>query len=135
MSETTAYGRGTQGTCLVGGDLLEAAIPWTSVPEQLSSLTVLLARLNRGDFLLEMTIGLDQILPTIEIDIEKEQAEGERFSARRADALVDRFVEEGASLCLCPVESRHLRREVCHRDSDTAVVSVVGCIESHRSGC
>ena len=102
------------------------------IPEQLPRLTILLARLDLADLLFEVSIGLEEIEPTIEVVVEEEQAKGEQWSSRGPDALEDGLV--GEELPVADVEARHLIGEVADADPHQFIVAIVGGVDAHRSG-
>src|SRR5690606_33800286 len=119
---------------LLGGRDERRVMLGPGVPEDLRRLLVALARLDLVDLLLEVAVGLEEIGPTVEVDIEEEEAKGQHLPARGTDAFGSRLIEEAEVGSVSDVERAHLRREVSDPDADDRVVSVMADVDPHGTG-
>ena len=110
------------------GRLADAA-----VPEQLRRLLVELRLLDLVDVLLEMAVGGEDVEATIEIDIGKENAEGQLLPRLGAEAVGDGVVLELHLAPLGDIERVHLVGEIADDDPDLVVVAEPGDVDPHRA--
>ena len=88
--------------------------------------------LDGGDVVLDVPVGDEDVLASVEVVVEEERPEGEGEEAVPADLGHRRLVNEEAD-ALVVVERDHLVREVPDDDVGHAVAVVVGGVNPHRA--
>ena len=104
--------------------------PVAIIPKQLRRLLVLDLLLRRVDLRLDVPIGQDQILITVEIPVEKAQPKGQRPQRGLQQPRSARSIDEDLAAGLA-VERECLAAEVANGDGKHAVVGNRGNIYAH----
>ena len=130
LGAATAHDRREEGaTRLFGPHRHEAR--GSGVPEQLGRLTVLLAGLNLGDFLLQVSVDAEQVETPVEIPVEEHHPELQRQTAGGTDSPRDGLIGEETRCGAADVEGRHFIGEVADGDAQLAVVGEAGGVDAH----
>jgi hypothetical protein len=93
-----------------------------------------LALLHLVDLVLQMAVGEQQVLATVEVVVEEQQPEGERDARGRAEPLQHRLVDEGRAAVGGDEQRGHLVGEVADGDAEVRVVAEAGDIDAHGRG-
>ena len=81
----------------------------------------------------EMTVRLHDVFIAIEIDINKERAEGQHAACRCAVALTERFIAEARCARRSHIKRTRFVREIADGDGEFSSVAQPCCIDAHRA--
>ena len=95
---------------------------------------ILLGWKHLRNLFLKVSVATENILPTIEIHVRKEDTEGKPNQSLRPKTSRNRFIEELNFLSTRHIQTAWLIRKVPYAHHQAIIVSHVGTIHTHRPG-
>src|SRR6202035_3271463 len=86
--------------------------------------------LHSFDFVFDVSVGHENVRPSIVIVVEEETTEAKRHQSRAPDLRLRRLIYEQA-IAFVVVERKHLIREICDDETWASRTIVVGGVHAH----
>src|SRR5262249_24784263 len=107
----------------------------SGVPEQLSSLAVLLARIHLVDLVFDVPIGMQHIQAAVEVVIKQQEPELQCQPASRSYTFPNRVVYKKGWIVLAHIYRGHFVGKIANHKAQVVVVPEISHINAHRAGC
>src|ERR1041385_3603905 len=100
------------------------------VVEEVRHLTILDARLDLLDLILDVAVRDEEVRPAVEIEVKEEQTEGKTQQRRSTDRRTRRLIDE-EPVSLVVIQPEHLSSEVSDRNARQTGLIVIRPVDTH----